>query len=167
MNKVFAMTQILMILLLIFPLYTSFSFKEQEELIKKRRKKMSEDINMNKNMFGDPKSKSRVIIHKNKNVPVQRSLQESSQCTGKKSNSFHDCYKYSANDNSTICCYVTGTSNGVQENSCLEVDYLFDGKTIEYTGSLVSGKLICGEGDIGSYLKINAIIIYLLFIMIL
>ncbi len=76
---------------------------------------------------------------------------------GKKGTSFKDCNQYTRNDNETICCYVRGNSNGKEESTCLEVDSLFKGKTITYTGTGVSGKLICSEDSFGYHLNLGII----------
>lgn len=61
--------------------------------------------------------------------------------------SYADCSQYNDTESETICCYVQGTSGGTDGSSCLDVDILFEGKTISYDNNGVTGKLICTNGD--------------------
>ena len=57
--------------------------------------------------------------------------------------SYEDCSPYNNETAETICCLVQGTSGGTEGSSCLDVDILFEGKTISYDNNGVTGKLIC------------------------
>ena len=56
---------------------------------------------------------------------------------------YDDCSPYNNETAETICCLVQGTSGGTDESSCLDVDILFEGKTISYDNNGVTGQLIC------------------------
>lgn len=56
---------------------------------------------------------------------------------------YDDCSPYNNETAETICCLVQGTSGGTDGSSCLDVDILFEGKTISYDNNGVSGQLIC------------------------
>ena len=56
---------------------------------------------------------------------------------------YDDCSPYNNETAETICCLVQGTSGGTDGASCLDVDILFEGKTISYDNNGVSGQLIC------------------------
>lgn len=57
--------------------------------------------------------------------------------------SYNDCKNYDNTIAETVCCYVQGTTNNTSETACLDVDVLFKGRTISYSGNGVSGQLIC------------------------
>lgn len=63
---------------------------------------------------------------------------------------YDDCKSYSNETAETICCLVQGSSGGTDGTSCLDVDILFENKTIDYENNGISGRLICTSGNVNS-----------------
>ena len=82
--------------------------------------------------------------------------------------SYEDCKTYisEANEDS-ICCFVSGTSNGTDESSCLAVDILFQGKIIEYNGKTATGRLVCTSESWGFGLIVNKNVLFSLLLILL
>ena len=78
--------------------------------------------------------------------------------TAKNPKSYADCKGYSNPAEETICCLVSGTSGGTEGTSCLDVDILFENKTIEYNNNGVTGKLICSTESSGVIVKIGKVV---------
>ena len=78
--------------------------------------------------------------------------------TAKNPKSYADCKDYNNPAQETICCLVSGTSRGTEGTSCLDVDILFENKTIEYNNNGVTGKLICSTESSGVFLKIGKVV---------
>ena len=95
----------------------------------------------------------------NQNETTDSSQESTSACvregTAKNPKSYSDCKEYSDPSAETICCLVSGTSGGTEGTSCLDVDILFENKTIEYNNNGVSGKLICSTKSNGRFIRIE------------
>ena len=72
-------------------------------------------------------------------------------CFTAKASSYKECSVYNNETAGTICCYVKGSNEG----NCLEVDAIFENKTLTYKSKKISGALICST----SYSKSNYLII--------
>jgi len=72
-------------------------------------------------------------------------------CETAKASSYKECSVYNNETAGTICCYVKGSNDG----NCLEVDAIFENKTLTYKSKKISGALICST----SYSKSNYLII--------
>ena len=92
--------------------------------------------------------KSFIILFLIANVLTQNQ-ETTTSCVAASANarSYADCSQYNDTASDTICCFVQGTSGGTDGSSCLDVDILFEGKTISYDNNGVTGKLICTNGD--------------------
>lgn len=92
----------------------------------------------------------------NQNETINSSQESTSVCvregTAKNPKSYADCKEYNNPSAETICCLVSGTSGGTEGTSCLDVDILFENKTIEYSNNGVTGKLICSTESQGRYM---------------
>lgn len=82
---------------------------------------------------------------------------------------YDDCKSYSNETAETICCLVQGSSGGTDGTSCLDVDILFENKTIDYENNGISGKLICTSGNVnnGNYIIFSEFffLFYLAFVL--
>ena len=86
-------------------------------------------------------------------------------CSSARASSYKECSIYNNETAGTICCYVKGSNSG----NCLEVDAIFENKTLTYKSKKISGALICSTSySKSNYLivKINIKIFILLFIFI-
>ena len=87
--------------------------------------------------------------------------------TAKNPKSYADCKVYNNPAKETICCLVSGTSGGTEGTSCLDVDILFENKTIEYNNNGVTGKLICSTESSSVFVKIGKVVSLLMLINII
>ena len=102
----------------------------------------------------------------NQNETFDSSQESTSVCvregTAKNPKSYADCKEYNNPSAETICCLVSGTSGGTEGTSCLDVDILFENKTIEYNNNGVTGKLICSTESQGRFIHIEMIIMLMI-----
>ena len=105
----------------------------------------------------------------NQNETINSSQESTSVCvregTAKNPKSYADCKEYNNPSAETICCLVSGTSGGTEGTSCLDVDILFENKTIEYNNNGVTGKLICSTESQGRYMYTHIHILIMLMIL--
>ena len=105
----------------------------------------------------------------NQNETINSSQESTSVCvregTAKNPKSYADCKEYNNPSAETICCLVSGTSGGTEGTSCLDVDILFENKTIEYNNNGVTGKLICSTESQGRYMHTHIHMFILLMLL--
>ena len=81
------------------------------------------------------------------------SLVLSSPCTDvTKPSSYLDCMNFSDVENETICCYIIkdkGEDNQ-KVTSCVDMDQIFDGRVMDFSNSVISGKLNCNTEEVSS-----------------
>lgn len=64
--------------------------------------------------------------------------------------SYLDCKNFSDKENETICCYIVkdkGEENQ-KATSCVDMDQIFDGRVMDFSNSVISGKLNCNTEDV-------------------
>jgi len=84
-------------------------------------------------------------------------------CFSASASSYKECSIYNNVTKGTICCYVKGSNDG----NCLEVDAIFENKTLTYKSKKISGSLICStEYSKSHYLIIKTNIIFFIIILI-
>ena len=85
-------------------------------------------------------------------------------CASAQAHSYKECSIYNNLTAGTICCYVKGSNTG----NCLEIDAIFENKTLTYSSKKVSGALICSETYSNSnYLLVKKYLITILIIFFL
>lgn len=98
------------------------------------------------------------------------SLVLSSPCTDvTKPSSYLDCMNFSDVENETICCYIIkdkGEDNQ-KVTSCVDMDQIFDGRVMDFSNSVISGKLNCNTEEVSSSKKISLSNIMLLISLVL
>ena len=98
------------------------------------------------------------------------SLVLSSPCTDVTNpSSYLDCMNFSDVENETICCYIIkdkGEDNQ-KVTSCVDMDQIFDGRVMDFSNSVISGKLNCNTEEVSSSKTISLSNIMLLISFIL
>ena len=98
------------------------------------------------------------------------SLVLSSPCTDvTKPSSYLDCMNFSDVENETICCYIIkdkGEDNQ-KVTSCVDMDQIFDGRVMDFSNSVISGKLNCNTEEVSSSMLVSLSNIMLLISLVL
>ena len=85
-------------------------------------------------------------------------------CSSARASSYKECSIYNNETAGTICCYVKGSNSG----NCLEVDAIFENKTLNYNSKKLSGALICSTTySKSNYLNVKTNIKFFILIFII
>lgn len=98
------------------------------------------------------------------------SLVLSSPCTEViNPSSYQDCMNYSDAENETICCYIIKDKgeDSQKVTSCVDMDQIFDGRVMDFSNSVISGKLNCNTEEVSSSMLVSLSNIMLLISLVL
>ena len=98
------------------------------------------------------------------------SLVLSSPCTEViNPSSYQDCMNFSDTENETICCYIIKDKgeDSQKVTSCVDMDQIFDGRVMDFSNSVISGKLNCNTEEVSSSMLVSLSNIMLLISLVL